>query len=128
MKSIDLKWTFLSFVSCLCLMGIVQIYLYQGTFSLTNLINDAFIAGLITFCFGGLFYIIQSGFFDVPVNAIRNFWRFVSKLGQWIRENEIESDRPLFDPEVRKRRHPLAFSSALVGLLFCIISLLLSYL
>ncbi|WEG11927.1 DUF3899 domain-containing protein [Pullulanibacillus sp. KACC 23026] len=126
MNQTNLKWTLYSFAGCLLLSLIFQFYMYKNVFNLTDLINDLFLAGLTFFCIGGFMFVIQSGFFDVPVNSIKMFWRSVSKLGRWIRDNEGDEDQPLYDYGKRKSRHPFALSSALIGLFFCLLSFALS--
>lgn len=125
--SFRFKWMSLSFIGCLVLMIIFQFYLYQTSFTFTHFINDLFLAGLVFVAIGGLFYVIQSGFFDVPMYTIAKFWKGVTNIGRWVEENEFEEDeKPIYDHEKRKRRHPFPLSSVVVGLLFCIISFILS--
>jgi hypothetical protein len=129
MLSNSKKWLGASLLIGLLFMVIFQLYLYKGEFNKVHLINLLFLSGLTEACIGGLFAIIQTGVFDIVSNTIRYFWRSVSNLGRWVKQNEID-DEPLvlFDPEKRKRRHPLALSSVWVGLILCLISFVLSYL
>jgi hypothetical protein len=129
MLSNSKKWLGASLLIGLLFMVIFQLYLYKGEFNKVHLINLLFLSGLTEACIGGLFAIIQKGVFDIVSNTIRYFWRSVSNLGRWVKQNEMD-DEPLvlFDPEKRKRRHPLALSSVWVGLILCLISFVLSYL
>lgn len=128
MLSFSKKWLGIAFLIGLVLMVIFQVYLYKSEFSTTHLINILFLSGLTEACVGGLIAIVQTGVFDIVVNSIRYFWRAVSQLGRWVKDNEMEDNElVLFDHEKRSRRHPLPLSCAWVGLLLCLISFVLSF-
>jgi hypothetical protein len=130
MLSSSKKWLGASLLIGLILMVFFQFYLYKGEINKLHFINLLFLSGLTEACIGGLFAVIQTGVFDIVGKTIRYFWRSVSNIGRWVKENEMDDDEPLvlYDPEKRRRKHPLPLSCVWVGLILCVISFVLSYL
>jgi hypothetical protein len=116
----------MTFKSTLLLLGLLSSFIFSflldNGWSFTSWLDAAFLIGLLLLMISSAMTLIEGQFFVAFIQSAKNFFAKTNKREQLIRESE----RRTTQPASYSKTFPSRKSFFHIGLLFCLVSLLLS--
>jgi len=116
----------MTFKSALPLLALLASFLLSillgSSWSFAKWLDAAFLIGLLLLMIASVMVLIEGKFFDAFIHSTKNFFAKINKREQLIRESEKRTT----EPAGYAKNFPSRKSFFQIGLLFCLVSLLLS--
>ncbi|TCP29755.1 uncharacterized protein DUF3899 [Scopulibacillus darangshiensis] len=116
-------------IAGIILMVIVMFFFYDALTRL-SFINSLFNTGLILLVIGCIIFVIQGGFFNGFVFGFKRFFNSISRKASYIKEieDDLKKDNKKEEENyIKKERSPSQWSCMIIGVIFLIVSFVLSY-